>query len=232
MRVEKIIWETFLPRIFFKNTKTLAPIVEALSTMPVNKAVLRLLNPMMSVQDKYIRFQWGSSELIQAVTGGKAFSNADHLRTLGEESHDVKKDWRAAYETKLKGLFRNLKVTDRRLILCAKITDSWLIVRGTTVSGTVLDATEFWDFLCARYNVSPLNLQSHYDGCGIVFRLMHALTCSTGILFIAHHNKIRDKLLYLYRRAFTSASVRAKPLIHKGHTISEQEIRQGSNNNK
>ena len=39
---------------------------------------------------------------------------------------------------------------------------------------------------------------------------------------IARHNIIRDKLLYLSRRAFTSSSVYAEPLIHQGRTISEQ----------
>ena len=43
-----------------------------------------------------------------------------------------------------------------------------------------------------------------------------------------HHNKIRDEILYLYQRAFTSASVRAKLLIHQVRTRSEQEMRQGS----
>ena len=87
-------------------------------------------------------------------------------------------------------------------------------------------------FLCARYNVSPVNLQSHCDGCGTAFGVTHALICSIGGLFIARHKTIRDKFLYLYRRAFTSAYVRPKPLIHQGCTIFELEIRQGSDNHK
>ena len=46
------------------------------------------------------------------------------------------------------------------------------------------------------------------------------------------HNEIHDKLFYLSRRAFTSASVHNKPLIHQGRTISKQEIRQGSDKDK
>ena len=34
-------------------------------------------------------------------------------------------------------------------------TGSWLTVRGTTVTGTVLTAMEFCDFLCACYDVTP-----------------------------------------------------------------------------
>ena len=58
---------------------------------------------------------------------------------------------------------------------------------------------------------------------------MHSLSCSIGGLVIAHHNEICDELLYLSRRAFTSESLHAKPLIHQGCTKSEQDIRQVSN---
>ena len=62
--------------------------------------------------------------------------------------------------------------------------------------------------------------------------MTHALSCSIGGLVIAHHYKIRDELLYLSRRSFTSAYVLAEPLIHQGCTRSEQEIRQGSDEDK
>ena len=94
-------------------------------------------------------------ELIRAVTGGGAFSNADHLRTIGEERRDGQKDWEVANKNKLKGLVQYLKGTNRRLILRAKITGAWMSAHGTTVSGTVLSAMEFRDFLCACYNVPP-----------------------------------------------------------------------------
>ena len=99
-------------------------------------------------------------------------------------------------------------------------TVAWLSVQGTSVSGTVLSATEFRDFLCARYNVSPLNLRIHCDGCGTAFVVMHALSCSIGGLLIVYHKKIRDKLLYLFWHSFTSSYVQSKPLIHQGRTIS------------
>ena len=89
-----------------------------------------------------------------------------------------------------------------------------------------------FDILCARYNVSPLNLQSHFDGSGTSFGVTHALICSIVGLVIARHNEICDKNLYLSRRAFTSSSVRAEPLIHQGLTRSKLEICQGSNRHK
>ena len=58
--------------------------------------------------------------------------------------------------------------------------------------------------------------------------MTHTLISSIGGLVIARHKKIRDKFLHLFRRDFTSSSVRAEPLIYQGRTRSEQEIRQGS----
>ena len=87
-------------------------------------------------------------------------------------------------------------------------------------------------FLFARYNVSTVNIQSHCDGCVTAFGVTHKFSCSTGGLIIACHNKIRDKLFYLSQRAFTSASVCVKPLMHQGRTRTKLEIRQGSDKHK
>ena len=54
--VEKMIRETFLPRLFFRKTKTLSPVVGALSTIPFNKFELGILNPVTSTQEKYLSF--------------------------------------------------------------------------------------------------------------------------------------------------------------------------------
>ena len=84
------------------------------------------------------------------MTREGGFSNANHLQTLNEKQRDGKEAWYIAYKYRLKGLVSNLKGTVKPLLLCAKSTGIWLTVRGTTVPGTVLSATEFLDFLCAR----------------------------------------------------------------------------------
>ena len=163
--------------------------------------------------------------------GGRAFSNNKHLRTLSEEWRDGKKEQDAAYKFKIKGLLSDLKRTDKRLLLYSRIIRDWLSVHVTTVSRTVLYATEF-QFFCTHYNVSPVNLQSRCNGCGTSFGLTHILSCRICVLVLACHNKIHDELLYLYRRAFTSESICAETLIHHGRTRSEQEIRHSSDKDK
>ena len=124
------------------------------------------------------------------------------------------------------------KVPTSPPILHYKTIGSFLTVRGTIVSSTILSATEFQDFLCARYKISLLNLQKHCDGCGTAFGATHTLICSIEDLVIAHYKEIRDELLYLSWRAFTSESVRAELLIHQVRTRFKQDIRQGSDRDK
>ena len=80
--VEKMLWETFLYCLFFRKSKTLSPKVGILSTTPVKKSELGLMNPMTSSNDKYLIFQSVSTELIQAVIVEGEFYNADHLLAL------------------------------------------------------------------------------------------------------------------------------------------------------
>ena len=48
--VENMVQETFLPRLFFRKTKTLSPIVGDISTMPIKMAGLGLLNLVVSAK--------------------------------------------------------------------------------------------------------------------------------------------------------------------------------------
>ena len=65
------------------------------------------------------------------------------------------------------------------------------------VTSTVLLATEFCIFLCARYDVIPPNLQNKFDICATSFYVSHGLIFINRGLAIAHRNKVRDKILYL-----------------------------------
>ena len=69
--VDKMIRETFLPGIFLRKTKTLSPIVGAISTMTAKKDRLGLLNPVDSAQEKYLSSQWGEHRTRSGRDGGR-----------------------------------------------------------------------------------------------------------------------------------------------------------------
>ena len=117
-----MICKTFMPCLFFRKTKNFSPVVGALSQMLVRKSRLVLLNLVTPAQNKYLSSTQGIAELTRAVMGGEGFSNADHLWTLSGEQHDGKEARDVAYKYRLKGLISGIKVTEKRLLLCSKIT--------------------------------------------------------------------------------------------------------------
>ena len=74
-----MVQENFFPCLFFGNSKYISPIVGTLSTMPVNKSGMGILNPVTSANNKELSLKHASTEFIQAVMGVGIFSNANHL---------------------------------------------------------------------------------------------------------------------------------------------------------
>ena len=188
--------------------------------MPVKKYGLVILNPVTSAKENYPSSQQPIVELIWDVIGGGEFSNTDLLLAIKEEKRYMQKNCNDVNDATIKGFVGGIKGTDRRLILRAKNTGIFLNLRCTMVTGTVLLTTELSYFVCARYNFTPFNLQSHCGGCDTAFKVRHTLICIKVGLVIARKNEVHEKLLYLDRRAFTSTSVWAKPLIRQGRARS------------
>ena len=78
---------------------------------------------------------------MQSRTSG-FFSTANKIRAVKGESRDGKKDQDAANEAKLQGIVSDQGAFGKHLFLRAKHTGSWMIIRGNTVTVTLLAATE------------------------------------------------------------------------------------------
>ena len=100
-------------------------------------------------------------------------------------------------------------------------------VRGTTVTGTVLAATEFCNFKCDRYNVNPVNTQNKCAGCTQTVLVRNDLRCPNCYLIITCHNEIYDDIIHLTKQDFYPKCVHGKPLIHLGCSRYEEEVRRG-----
>ena len=94
-----------MPLLFFGRLKTLPPVVGGLIKFPVNKLGLGLQNPVTSSENKYTSLLHESCDLIDAVTGKRDFSTADHIRDFKEEQQD-EKNWDDANDAKLWGIIR------------------------------------------------------------------------------------------------------------------------------
>ena len=128
---------------------------------------------------------------------------------------------------KLQGIVSDQITFQKRILQTAKHTGAWLSMWGNAVTGTVLAATDFRDFLCADYNNNPPNHQNNCYSCMQNFLVRHALSPPLGGLVIARHNEIRDKIIHLAKKAFSPHCVCIKPLIHLVRRRSEEEVCHG-----
>ena len=79
-------------------------------------------------------------------------------------------------DAKIQGIVSNQSAFEKLLFLCDKNTGPHMSVWVTTVTGTVLAAMEFRNFLFARYNVNPPNLENKCNGYLQTFSVRHMLS--------------------------------------------------------
>ena len=65
------------------------------------------------------------------------------------------------------------------------------------VTGKVLVATEFCDFLCTRYNINPPDLLKKSYSCSKFFSIRHGLSYSHIGIVIVSQDEVRDEILYI-----------------------------------
>ena len=147
---------TYLPFLH----KVTPPIVWTLSMMPFNKSVLCLQNTMMSKGKK-------------SRTCNVGASTADHVRAVREEHSGGQKPRDAANKIKLEENVQYCNRLERRNLLHAKSTVSFLLARGTTVTGTVLSGMDFCDFICAQYKLAPPTSRKMWWLFSIILRTSH-----------------------------------------------------------
>ena len=85
------------------------------------------------------------------------------MQAVKAELWDDKKYWDDVDDMKHRGSVSDQGAFDKHIFLRANHMCSWMIVRGTDVTSTVLLTIEFCDFLCTRYNFNPPKLQRKYD---------------------------------------------------------------------
>ena len=93
MELEKVLWETFLPCLLFGKSKTLPPIVGALSKMPVKKSEMVLQSIVTSLKEKYTSLLRVSDNIIDSFKDKRVFSTTNHIQEVkGDRRNGKKRD--------------------------------------------------------------------------------------------------------------------------------------------
>jgi hypothetical protein len=82
------------------------------------------------------------------------------------------------------------------------------------LNGTTLSANEWRDNARLRYNLAPLDMPGHCDGCGAKMTVEHALSCKVGGLVHIRHDDVGDEWRHLNGLASSFGRVTREPRIH------------------
>ena len=124
------------------------------------------------------------------VKGESYFSTTDHIKVGKEEISDGRKTRGGINDAKIEVIVDTLDDFYCCLILTSKQMGSSLTIQGNMVTGTVLSATQFRDFLCVLYNFTPPKIQKKCDGSSQYFSVCHRLICRNVGLVIARHIEV------------------------------------------
>lgn len=98
----------------------------------------------------------------------------------------------------------------------------WLNCYPSYRNGTLLSAEEFFDNVRLRFNLAPLNMPQHCDGCGSRMTVEHALQCKKGGLVHIRHDDCAKEFGHLCQLALSNSKVSREPRIHSGVDRSSQ----------
>jgi hypothetical protein len=220
-KLEKMIAKTFLPALFGESYDHDDPLDprRTLTCLPVKHCGLALPDPTKSAELGYKESVLLTSRITAAMRShggpdGAVFRSADHLATMSSVKLELKGRAKARHDSTLDSIVSKLPNDTRRTILRGKESGAWLTVPPSEVNGTVLNPQEWRDTALLRYARSPGDLQSHCDGCGQKFSILHALQCKNGGLVIARHDEIVGELIDLGKKALNSGAVRDEPRIN------------------
>ena len=214
--------DTFLPALFSPPDPTgqvpASPVERTLTALPVKVAGLGVPDPTATAQPSH-QASVAMSELVtQDLLGSspEPFSLKAHARVVKDVREAATAARLAAAQATLQTISQASPAARKGCLERAQVTGLWLSVTPMEDTNTLLSPVEFRDALCLRYDLPPVDLPSHCDGCKKAFDARHAFSCSHGGLLIHRHNEMVVELAELSKMAFTPSAVRAEPRILPG----------------
>ena len=87
------------------------------------------------------------------------------------------------------------------------------------LNGTLLARNHWMDNTQLHYELKPILICSHCNGCCANFTAEHGLSCNTGGLIGIQHNNARHEARVLAALVLTQGKISYKPTIHYGSDL-------------
>ena len=92
------------------------------------------------------------------------------------------------------------------------------------MNGTILSSQEWRDNVRILFNLEPLDMPPHCDGCGAKMTVEHACGCKYGGLVHIRHDDLGGKICHLASCGLSPSRTEREPYIHSSTGRREREI--------
>ena len=219
--VEENLRDLFLPNLL--GEVAIDGELRLLMAQGVKQAGLAVRNPVECAARSFATSKEAVSKLTASMVSGEELCLAEHrkqVRTAGKSARDYRiADEDAANNSRI----NRLGPLEEHRLARASSAGIWLSCVPNRFNGTELSAEEFRDNLRLRYNLKPLGLLSHCDGCGKKGDVEHFLSCKVGGLVHIRHDDTAHEFGELCAKAYQPSRVSYEPLINASRGAQETD---------
>ena len=192
--------------------------------LAVRSGGMGIRNPMACSEEFYDTSLAASSYLVETMIDGGEFDVSRHSSHI-KEAVDRTKSLRSQLEADMISKRNHGKPAAKRRARKAVTggTGKFLLAIPHYLNGTILSANEWRDNLRLLYNLEPLDMPQHCDGCGARMTVEHALSCKKGGLVHIRHDDVANEWRWLCRCAFSHSRVEREPYIYSSVGRRERE---------
>jgi len=220
--IERAIRNEFLPALFDIGSEDIDAQLREVLSHSVKKGGLGVRNPVDLAPYSFDTSKKATIELLKSMLDDTRFDLVAHRAQVSSIAQKHRAQRMEREQDYLDEIGQGKPALARRM-LRACLSGIWLSSVPDCLNGNILSMEEFRDNIRLRYNLAPLDMPRHCDGCGERMTVEHALSCKKGGLVHIRHDDVASEFANLCRHATSSSRVQREPCIHSSAGRSNRE---------
>ncbi len=213
--VERALRKELLPAFLGVDECDVSNSFRELLALAIKRGGMGIRNPMATAEEFYDTSVSCTSYLVETLIKREPFDGMRHRGHIADAVEHARKVKALAENNFLEKRGRGKPAEKRRWRKAERGTGSFLSAIPNKLNGTCLSAEQWRDGVRILFNLEPLDMPQHCDGCGAKMTVDHAASCKKGGLVHIRHDDLGSEIRHLASCAFSHSRVSREPYINE-----------------